>query len=373
MCPGVSNRIDRTGRYDEAALRSPNIRQAAARNRRLRTDRAVARLVIGNSLRKYFERSSFVRNLLWLVEAGLFGLFLLVARMLPTDSATAMGRRLAMWVGPRLDKHRIFKRNLELAFPNKSEAEIESLARRVWGGAGGLLVEYAHLSDICVRQADKRLEIASQGEVPVLSHPERPAIFVSAHLANWEVCAAAIRRAGIPVTGVYTPLQNPFLERMLMRSRRPLGIRLAARDESMKTLLRELRAGRSIGMIMDQRVDSGVPLPFFGIDKLTTLVPARLALRHGYDLVPVRTERIAGSRFRVTFYAPLEPDDPDAGEIERAKQVTRKINLVFESWIRERPEDWWCSKRRWPKDAQRAGPRSSASAVPGQARDTVHP
>jgi len=314
----------------------------------------LARLLIGTSLRKYFERWSLVRALLWRIEAGLFWLFLLIAWILPTDRATAAGRRLMMWLGPRLDKHRIFRRNLTLAFPEKNAEEIEALATEVWGSAGALLVEYAHLEDICVREADSRLEIASQGQVPVLQHPERPAVFVSAHLANWEVCAIGVHRAGVPVTAVYTPLQNPYLDRMLMRRREALGCRLVPRDASMRVLLRELKAGRSIGMIMDQRVDSGVPIPFFGIDKWTTLVPARLALRHGYDLVPLRTERLSGARFRVTFYEPLRPDDPSADEIEQAKQVTRKINQMFEQWIRERPEDWWCSKRRWPKDAQPA-------------------
>ena len=139
----------------------------------------------------------------------------------------------------------------------------------------------------------------------------------------------------------------------------------------MRTLLRDLRAGRSIGMIMDQRVDTGVPIPFFGIDKYTTLVPARLALRHGYDLVPLRNERLGGSRFRVTFYAPLKPDDPTASEIEQAKQVTRKINLLFESWIRERPADWWCSKRRWPKNARRAPQRRHDAPTAGQTENAV--
>jgi len=311
----------------------------------------VARLLVGNSLRKYFDRWSFVRKSLWMLEAGLLWLFLLIARLLPTDRATAAGRRLFMWLGPRLDKHRIFKRNLALAFPDKAAAEIDALATEVWGGAGALVVEYAHLDDICVRQADMRLEIASQGDVPALRDPTRRSVFVSAHLANWEVCAIAVHRAGIPVTGVYTPLQNPYLDRMLMRRREALGCHLVPRDASMRTLLRELREGRSIGMIMDQRVDSGVPVPFFGIDKLTTLVPARLALRHGCDLVPLRTERLDGARFRVTFYEPLRPDDPSADEIEQATQMTRKINWMFENWIRERPQDWWCSKRRWPKDA----------------------
>ena len=226
------------------------------------------------------------------------------------------------------------------------------------------MVEFAHLDDICVHQADRRLEIVSDGHVPVLQDPDRPAVFVSAHLANWEVCAIAIVRAGVPVTGVYTPLQNPYLDRILMRRRQALGCRLVPRDSSMRTLLRELKAGRSIGMIMDQRVDSGVPIPFFGIDKWTTLVPARLALRHGCDLVPLRTERLGDARFRVTFYEPLKPDDPRADEIEQATQVTRKINRMFEDWIRERPEDWWCSKRRWPKDAMPASgaPRDAEPA-----------
>ena len=311
----------------------------------------MARLLIGTSLRRYFERWAFVRNLLWLIEAGVFRAFLLFARILPTDRSTAAGRRLMMSVGPRLEKHRIVRRNLMLAFPEKDEQAIEDLAAAVWGSAGSLLVEYGHLDDICVRDAENRLEIASHGPVPVLENPEKPAVFVSAHLANWEVCAIAVHRAGVPVTAVYTPLQNPYLDRMLMRRREALGCRLVPRDASMRVLLRELRAGRSIGMIMDQRVDTGVPIPFFGIDKWTTLVPARLALRHGYDLVPLRTERLGGARFRVTFYEPLKPDDPSADEIEQAIQMTRKINRMFEAWIRERPEDWWCSKRRWPKDA----------------------
>ena len=331
----------------------------------------MARLLIGNSLRKYFERWSFVRHLLWMTEAAVFGAFLAFARLLPADRASLIGRRVVMWVGPRLDKHRIFKRNFRLAFPGKNEQEIDALATAAWGGAGGLLAEYAHLWNICVRQADSRLQIATVGDVPVLSDPARPTIFVSAHLANWEVCAGGIKKAGIPVTAVYTPLQNPWLNRILMRQRRHLGCRLLPRDESMRSLVRELGKSRSIGLIMDQRVDSGVPIPFFGIDKFTTLVPARLALRHGYDLVPVRTERLDGARFRVTFYAPILPDDAGADPVEQATQMSRKINLLFEEWIRERPEDWFCSKRRWPKDAQPGSAEDSVAAPASRPPDVI--
>jgi KDO2-lipid IV(A) lauroyltransferase len=311
----------------------------------------VARLLIGNSLRKVAARWRWLQHLLWLTEAVFFALFLGVCRVLPADTATAFGRNLLRWIGPRQAKQRIVRRNLQLAFPEKSEQEIESLARGVWGGAGSLLAEYSHVGEICEAADDPRIECVFAGEVPEFHDHSTPKVFVSAHLGNWEFIAAALIRHGVPLTAIYTPMQNPWLERLLARCRRPLGCRLVARDESMRPLIRELNEGRSIGLLMDQRVDSGRPIPMFGIDKWTTLVPARLALKHGCPIIPARTERLQGARFRVTIYPPVMADDPGASQVEQAEQITMKINGLFEGWIRERPEDWFCTKRRFPKDA----------------------
>ena len=314
----------------------------------------MARFVLGNRLGKAADRSSALQRTLWILEAGVFRVFLGLLRGLPVERATAIGRRLAARIGPGLPKHGKILRNLELAFPEKGPAEREELAREIWGGVGALLVEYAHLDHICLGPGGGRLETVVAGDIRAFGDNGRPAIFVGAHLANWELCAAAIMRH-TTVTGVYTPLQNPYLDALLAKRRESLGCRLLPRDESMRGLIRELAAGRSIGMVMDQRVDSGKPVPMFGIDKLTTLVPARLALRYDCDLVPLRTERLGDARYRVTFYPPIVADDPHAPETEQALQMTRDINATFESWIRERPADWFCAKRRWPKDAVPAG------------------
>ena len=76
---------------------------------------------------------------------------------------------------------------------------------------------------------------------------------------------------------VYTPLQNPWLDRLLARMRRPLDAKLVARDGALRALVQHLRQGGSAGLLVDQRVDAGEPLPFFGLDMLTSLMPARLA------------------------------------------------------------------------------------------------
>ena len=311
----------------------------------------MAKLVFGNSLRKYADRWKFVRQTLWAFEGLVFAIFIGGLRLLPPDRASALGRRLARWLGPYQHKTRIMRRNFELAFPEKTPDHLDELLLDVWGNMGAVMAEYSQLKRICESDAGERLQSEIMGDIETFHNPQKPTVFVSAHISNWEITAAAATRRGVPLSVVYTPTQNPWHERMLRHWRQALGCRLLPRGDSMRALIYELNAGRSIGLVMDQRVDSGTPLPFFGIPKLTTLIPARLALRFNCQFVPVRAQRLEGARFKVTFYPPVEPDDSTAGEIEKAAQMTLKVNAMFEHWIRETPADWFCTKRRWSKDA----------------------
>lgn len=280
----------------------------------------------------------------------LWGLF----SLLSPDRASAAGRVLMRTLGPRLHKHRIIKRNLAIAFPEKSPDDVELLARDVWGHVGAVLAEYPHLGTICGREAGKRLEIQVSERARVFRGQATRAVFVGAHLSNWEVGAAMVHRLGVSNKAVYTPVQNPWINRALFGFRQSLGYGLINRDEAMRAVIRQLSSGGSVGLLVDQRVDSGEPVEFFGHDMLTSVTPARLALRFRCELIPVRVERLSGARFRVIFCDPILPDDPDADEPVQVLQMTRKINAFFEDWIRARPDEWMCSKRRWPKTV---GPR----------------
>ena len=326
----------------------------------------MARLVFGKSLRKYADRWGFVRQTLWAFEGLVFAALMGLFALLPPDRASDLGRRLARRLGPNHDKSHIVRRNLELAFPEKTEAQREELLLGVWGNLGAIMAEYPHLKRIGRSEADQRLKVEISDQIEVFHDPAKPAVFVSAHISNWELTAAAATRRGIPLSVVYTPPQNPWLERMLRRSRQALGCRLLARADSMRALIRELNEGRSIGLVMDQRVDSGTELPFFGVPKLSTLIPARLALRFNLQLVAVRIQRIDGAHFKVTFHPPIQPDDDTTDEMEKAKQMTTKVNALFEQWIRETPEDWFCTKRRWARDAQPATQAPATSSTGDQ-------
>jgi Kdo2-lipid IVA lauroyltransferase/acyltransferase len=307
----------------------------------------VGKLFLGNQLRKRVDSSPVLRRLRWATEAAILGGLWRTSAWMTPDRASETGERLLRWLGPRLHKTRHFRRNQALAFPDSSEAEIDRLVREAWANLGAVLAEYPHLDTI----RRERIETVIKCDLEPIREGRRRAIFVAAHLANWEVTVAPAVGLGIPVTAVYTPQENPWVDRMLHRHRLALGCRLVPRGDALRTIMRELEAGRSIGLLVDQRVDSGEPVPFFGIDKLTTMVPARLALRFDCDLVPVRVERLPGARFRVTAHQPVRCDDPALGEHDRALDMTRQINALFEDWIREIPEQWFCSNRRWAKTA----------------------
>ncbi len=290
---------------------------------------------------------------MWAFEAALLALLWKISARVSPDRASAAGQRLLKIFGPCLrHKTGIFKRNLALAFPDKTPAELGALTREIWGNLGAVLAEYPHLKDICGHEAELRIETLVKGNIQALSQSGKGAIFVSAHLANWEVCPAAGARLGLSLKVVYTALQNPWLDRMLLCQRQALGYEPISKDGSMPQIIRQLAAGGSVGMIIDQRFDNGEPVPFFGLNKLTTLIPARLALRFNCELVPIRVERLQGARFRVTFYEPVRPDDETANERDQLLQMMAKVNALFETWICEHPQQWLCSKRRWPKMAK---------------------
>jgi len=100
-------------------------------------------------------------------------------------------------------------------------------------------------------------------------------------------------------------------------------------------------------MLVDQKMNDGIPVPFFGRDAMTAPALARLALRFDCAVVPVRVDRLARARFRITAEPPLPL--PRSGERARdTAALMRSVNAVLERWIRERPDHWLWLHRRWP-------------------------
>ena len=308
----------------------------------------MAEFIVGNALRRLARRNRALRQVLWRLDFVLIWLLVKGFRALPIDAASRCGERVGTWIGPRLKKKSaIFRDNLAAALPELDAAAREELIVQAWGQAGRVLAEYTHLDTIL--REEQRLEIVIHEAIETYTNPAEPFVGVSAHLGNWEVACLALARMGIPNAPLYSPPTNPLLDSMLLDSRGALNCQLLPRDNSARGLLRALHEGRTVAMIIDRRVDEGRPVPFFGRDKLSTLMPAKLALKHRCHLVPARVERLGDAHFRVTLHAPVRPSDSSADENTQAADMTRQVHALFEDWIRQQPQDWFCSKRLWSK------------------------
>ncbi|HSA79663.1 MAG TPA: lysophospholipid acyltransferase family protein [Geminicoccaceae bacterium] len=289
-----------------------------------------------------------LRLIVWPLQGLALALFWSCCRAMSPARAAAFGARLGRAFGPHLRWHGRLRANLAIALPHAPSERVEALAQAAWSSFGTTLAEHAHFGTIVGSDFDEHVEVVlAPGLEACRGRPAR-FVFVTAHLGNWEIAPAAARRLGLPLTVVYSPRANPIVDWQVQRRRRDLGCRFLASDDSIRPLLNELRAGRSIGLLVDLRVESGAALPFCGQPTTTTLVPARLALKFGCPLIPVRVERLQPARFRVTAEDAVLPDAAAPPALQ-ARQMMAQVNARFESWIVARPYEWQCFQNRWPQ------------------------
>ncbi|EAQ26868.1 MULTISPECIES: lysophospholipid acyltransferase family protein [unclassified Roseovarius] len=313
----------------------------------------MAKFILANAYRDKVFNNVVARNTLWFIDLVVVSAVMGLFRAIPVAWASAIGARLGLIFGRILNRRNLDVRaNLTLALPDKSSAEIEKIANEVWANAGAVLAEYPNLHKISDPRRN-RIEVEVLEQIPAYSLPDQPAVFVSAHLANWEVMATAIARLDMRPCAMYAPLSNPWLDRMMLSYRKALGCELVSRDEGLRAFIDALKEGRSPIMLTDRRVDGGKPIQFFGEERDTSLLPAKLALRFGVPLVPVQAERLPGARFRVRFHPPLYPSDPTLDRDNQAVDLARQINEKFEQWITARPGEWLCTSKIWPSSVLR--------------------
>jgi Kdo2-lipid IVA lauroyltransferase/acyltransferase len=276
--------------------------------------------------------------------ASLFGGF----RLLPLDVASALGGALARRIGPRLGVSKLARRNISRAFPELSETEIARVVAGMWDNLGRVAAEYPHLRKIRVFEpGGARVETHGFEHVDRAVAADRRIIFFSGHIANWEIAMLAGVQYGIPLAQIYRASNNPLLDRMILRFRGDRGELIPKGPVAARRAIAGLRRGTHLTLLADQKMNDGIPVPFFGRPAMTAPALAVLALRFQCDVLPARVERLAGARFRLTVFPPLPLPRSGEPHADTAALMAR-VNATLESWVRDRPEQWLWVHRRWP-------------------------
>ncbi|MUZ72052.1 lipid A biosynthesis lauroyl acyltransferase [Agrobacterium vitis] len=301
--------------------------------------RVLTKVVLG--LRKFPQ---------WLV-AKLILLLLTLLKLFPADKALNGADRLVRFIGPKLKRHRLMLTNLRNAFPEKSEAEIETIALAAWGHMGRQIAEYVFLDELFDFDPDKleegRVEVSGIPIFKDLLDNPRPFIVFTGHTGNFEMLPVAGAAFGLYVTVLFRPPNNPYIAEMVFDFRRArMGNLVPSHAGSSFHLARQLEAGNGVGVLVDQKFKKGQPTTFFGSEVRTNPLLAKLVRQFGCDIYPARCIRLPGNRYRLEIEPKVDIPRDSQGRVD-VQATAQMLNDKVESWVREYPEQWLWYHDRW--------------------------
>ncbi|RYG91540.1 lauroyl acyltransferase [Loktanella sp. IMCC34160] len=263
-------------------------------------------------------------------------------RLLPYPKRVAVGGWLFQHVLAPVAGHRKrIRDNLALVWSDLPRDRVEGLVRQVPNFVGRTVTELFSPRDFS--------EVARQAPVtgPGLAVLEecktagRPVILVSGHFGNYDVVRAGLGARGFEIGALYRPMDNRYFNDAYLASILQIGAPLFPRGrEGMADMVRFLKRGGALAVLIDQHMRQGEPLTFFNKTAMTATSTAKLAIKYDAPIVPFYSIRQPdGLSFELVLEAPVEKGT--------AEEMTQALNDSLEARVRANPEQWLWSHRRW--------------------------
>ena len=293
-------------------------------------------------------------HLRYWVEYGILRFIIGMIRLMPLDTAVKFSAYWWQKLAARGRRHQRALDNLAKAFPEKSTEEREAIAIAMWGNLGRVMAETMQMDRVLNRP--ENIEVVNPKLLERYRGKMGSAIGVSMHYGNWELAMWPLAVAGMKPAAVYRLVKNPLVDKYLRNQRKDLypgglfakgsGAGVHASANTARQIGAYVRNGGRLGFLADRYDRTGIEVPFFGHNAKSPPFPAMLARRLGTRLWIGRCVRIGtNSQFRVEMHEVKVPrtEDSDAD----IKAIITDIQKTFEDWIREHPEQFMWSNRRW--------------------------
>lgn len=169
----------------------------------------------------------------------------------------------------------------------------------------------------------------------------KPVILVSGHFGQWEAVRIMLKKNGFETGAIYRKNKNPFFESMYLKNIRLGGEPIfPAGLAGTKRMIKHLKAGGILALLLDQAVSDGDDFKFFGLKAKTSMAIAELALKYNASIVPCYGIREQdGVSIRVVFEDPIRNDSP--------RNIIQSINDSLEARVRTNPTQWHWLHNRW--------------------------
>jgi KDO2-lipid IV(A) lauroyltransferase len=277
----------------------------------------------------------------WLQDRLIVALIWVLLRLPYRVRVPLCGWVMTWVIAPLAGYRRRIRDNLALILPDLPAAEVRRMCRAVPDNVGRTIIEMysgAEFVAQCLRNPPTGPGMAVLEQA---RHDKRPVVFVSGHFGNYDACRAALIAVGYPIGGLYRPMKNTFFNEHYVEAIGVVGKPLFPRGrEGLGDMIRHLRGGGMLGIVIDQHMNNGADLTFFGHPAKTALSAAEMALKYGAPLIPAYSiRRPDGLTFDLILEAPIPVSSPET--------MTQALNDSLEAQVRKHMDQWFWIHKRW--------------------------
>ena len=272
-----------------------------------------------------------------------------IFKIIGLKNASDLGGLIGKFFGPLFRSKNITKENIKIGLGEISEENEKEIMNGMWSNIGRTFAEYVFLKDFKFNKINfNHVEIIGTKYLDEIKKNNQSVIFYSGHFANFELMAMELDKFGIKCIAIYRPLNNYFLNPLMkyLRVKYICPNQIPKGRIGMREIITKMKQGYSVALMVDQRVSEGSRELFFNKPAHTTTIPAQLALKYGYKLVPISLERKEDIKFVMTIHEPFKIEKTGYAN-QDTKNITLKINQTIEKMIIKNPKQWIWSHNRW--------------------------
>ena len=285
-----------------------------------------------------------MKNIKYFTQFSLIVLSFIIFKILGIKFSSFLSGKIFEIIGPFFRSKKIIDTNIKKAFPNKSPEEIEKISKSMWNNYGRIFAEYIFIKDFRSGKLASNIKIDGEEILKEINQSKKQVIFISGHLANFELMAMCIEKSGIKLSAIYRPLNNIFLNKIMEKIRKKYICENQIKKGigGLKKLIKLKKKNYSTALMIDQRVSEGILSNLFNEKALTTTIPAQLIKKFNIPVVPIYIERTEGINFRININKPI-----NFAEDTSTQNITDELNQILEEMIYKKPGQWIWSHNRW--------------------------
>ena len=286
-----------------------------------------------------------MKKLIYFIEFIFINIFFFFFKLLGYKISSNLGFLIGRLFGPIFRSKSLIVENLK-----KSKISIKQnyneVASNVLGNYGRIFSEYPFLKNFRNGQLNNFIEINGKNYLENILKEKKRVVFISGHFNNFELMAMQIEKVGIALSAIYRPLNNVFLNKTMEKIRTQYICKNQIKKGMAGTrqVIRNLKKGSSVALMIDQRVREGSKVKFFGNLATTTTIPAQLIKKYKCELVPIYIERKEKHYFKMHVSKPIKVNTK-----KTTQEITLFLNTVLEKMILKNLDQWIWTHDRWKK------------------------